>query len=234
MPDRTKYKLLRTGNIRAATSRGMGRSARYEPNELVTVPDITAYGNAPFLPEDLRALSERLEDRRWTRGTRNIYGLEGLLTALLVLPLGLRLGTWLPLIWNEGGWKDLGALDGLEGSRGFLDLTIGFMRTLDRGFSAKPPRFVSVIDTLAARHGVLPADAPKAWAQGFSLAAGEGRNLDIAFDPAARNCLLTIAALAHSSSGSVDPAEKSGSMLRHAVLTLARVRVSRGPLGALN
>ena len=231
-PEGDQPRLLRTGAPRMSSGR-RGRSARHAESEAVVVPDIEECGLGPFTGDDLQALAQRLQDPRWTRGTRNIYGLEGLLTALLVLPLGLRLGAWLPLIWNEGGWKVPVALRGAENSREFLDLTIGFMRHLDAGFRASPPRFMSVVDTLAGGYGVKPAHAQKAWSQGFALAVSEVRHLDIPLEPAAQNSLLAIAMLQHPSSGPVAPAQKPRETLEKAVLTLVRLRTSRGPLGPL-
>ena len=233
MPGSEKYKLIRTGNVRTGTGRSMGRSARYQANDPVAMPDIGNYGHTPFLQADLRVLAERWQDPRWTRGARNIYGIEGLLTALLVLPLGLRPGTWLPLIWNDGDWKDPVALAGSDGVRGFFDLTIGFMRALDAGFCEKPPRFISVVDTLAAHYGVKTVHAQKAWAQGFGLAVSEGRNLDISFDPATQRSLVAIAMLINPSSGRMVPGQTPRVTLQQAVLTLAQSRLSRGPLEPL-
>ena len=56
------------------------------------VPDIDECGQGPFTEDDLQALAQRLQDPRWTRGTRNIYGLEGLLTPGLAGPA--RAGLW--------------------------------------------------------------------------------------------------------------------------------------------
>jgi hypothetical protein len=231
-PESEPSRLLRTGALRNRTARP-ARSARQAESAAALVPDIDGCGLGPFTGEDLQALAQRLQDPRWTRGTRNIYGLEGLLTALLVLPLGLRLGAWLPLIWNEGGWKVPVALRGAENSREFLDLTIGFLRHLDAGFSESPPRFTSVVDTLAGRYGVKPAHALRAWSQGFGLAVSEVRYLDIPLDPAAQNSLLAIAMLLHPSAGPVTPGQKSRETLKQAVLSLVRSRTSRGPLGPL-
>lgn len=231
-PKGDEIKLLRTGSVRPSAGRA-GRSARYTESEAVLVPGMEELGHGPFTEDDLQALAKRLQDPRWTRGTRNIYGLEGLLTALLILPLGLRLGAWLPLVWNDGGWKVPVALRGAENSREFLDLTIGFMRFLDRGFCATPSRFTSVVDTLATRYGVKALHAQKAWALGFGLAVSEVRYLDIPLDPAAQDSLLTIAMLAHPSSGPTVGTRKPGETLRQAVLTLVRHRTSRGPLGPL-
>jgi hypothetical protein len=229
-PEGDQPRLLRTGAVRAVSG---GRSGRHTASDAALVPDIHECGLGPFTGEDLQALAQRLQDPRWTRGTRNIYGLEGLLTALLVLPLGLRLGAWLPLIWNEGGWKVPVALRGGENSREFLDLTIGFMRQLDAGFCASPPRFTSVVDTLAGRYGVKPAHAQRAWSQGFGLAVSEVRYLDIPLEPAAQNSLMAIARLLQPSSGPAMPGQRPRETLAQAVLSLVRVRTSRGPLGPL-
>lgn len=233
MSSSDQFKRLRTGSVRSPSARG-GRSGRYVESDVVPVPDIDELGHGSFAEEDLQALAQRLQDPHWTRGTRNIYGLEGLLTALLVLPLGLRLGAWLPLVWNEGGWKVPAALKGPEQSREFLDLTIGFMRHLDRGFCATPPRFESVVDSVASRFGVKPVHAQKAWAQGFGLAVSEVRYLDMPLEPAAQTGLVAIAMLARPSSGPVVRGRSSRETLQQAVLSLARARTSRGPLGPLD
>lgn len=235
MPNSDRFKLLRSGTVRVVRH-GMGRGVRYGASEpLAVVPNIEECGHQPFLEADLEALAKRLlQNPRRTRGTRDIYGLEGLLTALLVLPLGLRLGTWLPLVWGEGGWKVPVALQGAEHSRTFVDLTVGFMRAIDAGFSAAPPRFASVVEALAPRYGVKATHAQKAWAHGFGLAVAEARYLEVPFDPATQRSLLTIAMFLTPATNPSVPGRKSRVTLEEAVLGLAKRRTSRGPLGLLN
>ena len=228
-----QYKLLRNGSIRAGARRGMARSARYGANADVPAPVIDEFGHQPFSEQEAQALARRLQDSDWPRGTLNIYGLEGLLTALLVLPLGLRSGTWLPLIWNESGWKVPSVFQNVAQYRDFIEAVIGFMRTVDNGLLATTPRFTSTLDTLAEHCRPKTPHAHQDWARGFGLAVSHSDYLKMPLEPAIHRALYVIATYANPPATRQHRGDTSPPTLQQAVLTLANARGSRGPLGAL-
>ncbi len=80
--------------------------------------------------------------------------LEGYLIALLVWPIGLMPGAWLPPIWGEqGGWRVPEKIRAPDAFAKFTSLVIGFLQELDRGLRANPPRFAPTIGAEAlAKH----------------------------------------------------------------------------------
>jgi yecA family protein len=237
MPTSDQYKLLRHGGVRtgaARAARGMSRSGRYAASADVLAPNLEQYGHRAFTDQDLQALAERLQDPKWPRETLNIYGLEGLLTALLVLPIGLRPGAWLPLIWKETGWKVPVALQGADQYHEFVEAVIGFMRTIDAGLLETPPRFASALDTLAKRYRPKTLNAHQDWARGFGLAVSQSNYLKILPDSITHRTLYVIAAHASPPSAALQHRDRtSPQTLQQAVLALADARTTRGALGTL-
>lgn len=233
MPISDQYKLFHSATVRAGGGRGIGRSARYGASVDVLTPNLEEFGHRPFSEQDLQSLAQRLLDPKWPRGAPNIYGLEGLLTALLVLPVGLRPGAWLPLVWNESGWKIPAALQGAEQFHEFIESILGFMRTIDKGLLETPPRFASTLDILAVSHRPKTSHARQDWAQGFGLALSQSDNLKIRPDSITHRALFAIAIHANPSLARIYHGHKSTPTLHQSVLTLAEVRTSRGPLGPL-
>jgi yecA family protein len=212
----------------------MSRSGRYEENANILPPSLDEFGHRPFSKRQLQALAERLQDAQWPRGALNIYGLEGLLTAMLVLSTGLRPAVWLSLIWNGSGWKIPAALQGADDFQEFIELIVGFMRGIDSGFLATPSRFDSVLDTLAARYRPETPHSQKDWALGFALAVNQSALLDFPQGATAHRALQAIAMHTKLQPTSVhECVDASPSVLQQAALTLAATRMSRGPLGPL-
>jgi yecA family protein len=199
------------------------------------VPNIEEFGHQPFAMKDLQALALRLQDSQWPRETLNIYGLEGLLTALLVLSIGLRPGAWLPLIWKETGWKIPVALQGADQFREFIESTMGFMRAIDAGLSATPLRFSSVLDILPVSARPKTLRPQQDWARGFGLAVSQSNFLKIQPDSITHRTLYVIATYT-SPPATTTPQRGRASppTLQQAVAALAEVRTSRGPLSALS
>jgi yecA family protein len=236
MPNSTQYKLLRTGSVRGGTLQGPrgGRSGRYGANTDILAPSIDEFGHQPFSQKHLLALSQRLQDPKWSRGSLNIFGLEGLLTALLVLPLGLRSGAWLPLVWNGSGWRIPLALQDGEQFSQFLESIAGYLRMIDRQLLAAPPHFESIVDTLPPRYRPKTAHALQDWARGFGLALSESNFSRVLPDSVTHRALYAIAMHAKPPAMSVhERSHASPSTWQQAVFTLAAARTSRGPLGAL-
>jgi len=227
MPTSNQYKLLRTGGVRTGAARGMSRSGRYALTANVLAPNIEDFGHRPFSAQALPALALRLQNPIWPRGSLSVLGIEGLLTALLVLPLGLRPGAWLPLVWNESGWKVPAPLQGAEQLGEFVELLMGFMRYLDRQLSETPPRFTSTLDSATG----LP-NATREWSQGFGRVMAQSNYLKVLPDSVAHRALYAIATQANTTGVDVRRSHESAT-IQQAVLALARTRTTRGPLGPL-
>jgi len=213
---------------------GAGRTARYGASAEVPTPNLQECGQKPFTGQDLQNLIAQLRAPTWPRAAPNIFGLEGLLTALLVLPLGLRPGAWLPLVWNETGWRVPPMLQDERRFQGFIDLVVGFMRSIDSGLLDTPARFA----TLLEHPGLAPdvAQQPVAladWVGGFGLVLKQVETSKVRFDPVTQRLLFAIAMHANPAAARICRGHKPPPLLQDAIVTLAAIRTSRGPLGAL-
>lgn len=190
-------------------------------------PDLCALGTLPFRQTEREILRSWLSEGGWPRGCMDMEMLEGYLVALLVWPVGLPSGAWLPPIWGERGWKVPAKLAAPNALEKFVALVGGFLQELDRGLAAQPPRFVAAIRT--------PEPTPRwqripgcAWAVGFlSALRHNSQGLKYRSD-AAKSAATAIARYA-----SMPPTSGTSAELSRAVLALAAERSSRGPLGAL-
>src|SRR5712671_5615661 len=232
MLNSNQIKLLRDGGVRVRAHSGArgGRSAHLLATPDKLVPNFEAIGHDPFTEEHIQALAQRLQAPDWPRSTLNIYGLEGLLTALLVLPLGIRPTVWLPLVWNESGWKIPVALQGEDQLQPFIELLGGFMRAIDADLLATPSRSTSVLERLATRHRPNTLHRQRDWAQGFGLAISQSNYLTVPVDEMSRRALYAIAIHAKPLLASVQILRLPPGSFREAILVLAKLRTSRGPL----
>ena len=205
------------------------RSSRSTKSTEILAPTIAALGHRPFAMQERDALAVWLQDSEWPLGSMNIYTLEGYLTALLVMPLGLRTGTWMPAIWSENGWNIPLALQAREKHTEFMELLVGYMRAIDTGFLASPPHFKSVLLSTGSwsnRHASLNAQD---WVNGFGKALHLCSHLNLA-DANVNAALHAIAAQAAESNRANSTNGKANAIIRQAVLLLAQTRTSRGPL----
>jgi hypothetical protein len=196
------------------------------------VPNLDEFGHREFTHESLQSLTEGLQDPRWPRGTLNIFALEGLLAALLVLPLGLRPGSWLPLVWNESGWRVPPLLRQGDRFNSFIELVMGLVRRIDQELLMNPPQFTSVLDGLGEDPQPTVNRARQDWAHGFGLALKVCDHIRIPSGSNVHRALCSIAAHSHtpvtSRQGYLAPPS-----IQTTVLLLAAARTSRGPLGRL-
>ncbi len=170
----------------------------------------------------------------WPKGVLNIYELEGLLLSLLVLPLALKPGVWLPYLWNDRGWRVPDFLRVDQRFQVFIGLVIGFMRAHDARLSERPPKFLSVLD---AEEFYTPGDDLRSrirnWARGFGLLIDQSENFKVRPNLEVRRLLFTIAMHGKPAAGG-DYGERDMFLsLGEAVLKLALMRTTRGPLGLL-
>ncbi len=228
MPDRNTYKLLRSGTVRSSYVRGTGRSSRYRQSGENLAPNIEAFGHRAFRQRELRALAKWLHSDGWPRGSLNIVGLEGLLTALLLFDTGLRPGSWLPLIWNESGWKLPTLLRDEAQFTEFTELVCGFRRKLDDQFKQLPPCFESVIEKNLPTSLQNGEPVTKAWATGFSRIINASQHINTPANPLVRRALYVIASLAQSSHAILPSSGRSLHGLTQAVVALIPEHMSRG------
>jgi yecA family protein len=202
-------------------------SNRRPENPVLLPPRLSELGHQPFTSIERESLARLMREPTWPRGTLNIYGLEGYLTALLVWPVALQPGAFLPPVWNEGSWRVRAPIDTADRYGEFLELVVGFLRAIDQGLLQSPPTFDHCL------HIDVDPDLPDlnarahSWAEGFGRGLRQSVQARVSPDQRTREAIRQIASLA------VGHAERAGVVMTEAVLALASTRVSRGPLGAL-
>lgn len=207
------------------------RRGRAEPIVLLP-PNLPIMGELPFTPWDFERLDSWLAETGWPSERMDIAMLEGYLIALLVWPIDLSPGAWLPPIWGVRGWKMAAKLASPGAYGNFLALVIGFLQELERRLNASPPHY-----TIALTH-----DAPNlsgryfagsAWATGF-LTALERNSAGLrSRSVAARSAVESIARYASLRSTESNALPLVATAFGAAVDALLAERSSRGPLGPL-
>jgi hypothetical protein len=209
------------------------RTNRYVVAPTLLPPKLSEFGHQPFTSSERESLARSLREPTWPRDTLNIYSLEGYLTALLTWPVALQPGAWLPPIWNEASWRVRPPIDAEDRYGEFVELIVGFLRTIDQGLLQTPPIFESVLH-LPFNDGLDMMERTQCWAHGFGRGLRQGVQARVAPTPSAREAVSAIATYAslqpHLSKGD---AQQVDIVLSKAVLALASTRTSRGPLGAL-
>jgi yecA family protein len=195
--------------------------------EAVMPPDLHALGELPFGPAERERLQEWLAEGGWPRACMEMEMLEGYLIALLVWPVGLPSGAWLPTIWGERGWKIPAKLADPEVLDKFVALVAGFLQDLDRRLCTVQPPYVVVVDapgTASRRQRYTGCN----WAVGF-MNALEQNSHGLQYRSEEAKAAATVIARWSS----VPAAPATGAELTRAVYALAGERLSRGPLGPL-
>ncbi len=72
---------------------------------LLLPPNLRSFGSVAFTAHDFRVLDAWLAEEGWPAEHMDAAMLEGYLVALLVWPIQLSPGAWLPAIWGIRGWK---------------------------------------------------------------------------------------------------------------------------------
>lgn len=158
--------------------------------------------------------------------------LEGYLVALLVWPVGLPPGGWLPPIWGERGWKVPAKIASLNDYQKFTELVVSFLHELDLTLGVRAPRFTPTLfaNTGISRRTVTPGIP---WAQGFLKALQQNSQGMAMRSSEARSAVTFIASCASLSRTATNSDADVAADITSAVLALARERPTRGPLGAL-
>jgi yecA family protein len=191
-------------------------------------PDLIQLGLIPFAVDDQTALATWLAAPQWPAGTMDIYRLEGYLTALLVWPIDLRPGAWLPPVWNDSGWRVPLIISAELPYHRFIRLVGGYLHFIEKRLHA-PPLLVTV-----ASSGTNCLDARAVgWCTGFRMALALWANGQRWRTPATRRAVEVISRVAGSGIRSIDASSGAITLLRQTVQILAAERTSRGPLGSL-
>src|SRR5271155_3672907 len=132
-------------------------------------PDLQSLGSIAFTPHDFTALDAWLAEDGWPAEHMDAAMLEGYLVALLVWPIQLSPGAWLPAIWGIRGWKVAAKIATKESYDRFLGLVIGLLQALEHRLADTPRALTFVLkDDCALQSPRYFAAA--AWATGFIAA----------------------------------------------------------------
>jgi yecA family protein len=135
-------------------------------------PTLHTVGPLSFSEQDFSALDAWLAETGWPEDHMDVAVLEGYLVAILVWPIELAPGAWLPAVWGIRGWKVAAKIATPDTYHRFVALVMGLFQELEHRLAASPP----------ARTFVLGRDAPSvsgryfagaAWATGFMTALHE-------------------------------------------------------------
>src|SRR5580700_1417002 len=119
-------------------ARYTSRYARVTPAELMP-PNLQDMGSLPFTANSFAELDAWLAEEGWPPGRMDAAMLEGYLVALLVWPIELSAGAWLPPIWGIRGWKVAAKIATTDTYNRFLALVVGLLQDLERRLTALPP-----------------------------------------------------------------------------------------------
>jgi yecA family protein len=213
--------------------RPRARSHPNAPPPRLLPPNLRTLDARSFTHQDRETLRAWLVEDGWPRGTMDIGMLEGYLVALLVWPVDIAPGAFLPPIWGErAGWRVPAKIATPEAFDKFIALVVGLLQHLDHGLGGCPPVLVPTLCTdEPKRRG--PRTPGVSWAQGFLRALQQNaQGLQVRSD-AARTAAAGIAHYASFVAPSPGAFRAVAKNLTSAVLTLVSQRPSRGPLGAL-
>jgi yecA family protein len=139
---------------------------------LLLPPNLQALGTLPFSAEHFAELDAWLAEEGWPPERMDVAMLEGYLAALLVWPIKLSPGAWLPQIWGIRGWKVAAKIATEEKYNRFIELVMGMLQDLERRFLASPPVQTAVLAEgtpyLSGKYFVGAA-----WATGFMIGLHE-------------------------------------------------------------
>ncbi len=195
-------------------------------------PDLQSMGSIPFGAENFAELDAWLAEEGWPAEHMDAAMLEGYLVALLVWPIELSAGAWLPPIWGIRGWKVAAKIDTPDAYNRYLQLVIGFLQDLERRLTASPRLRPFVLEhdgpIVSARYF-----AGSAWATGFMIALHENSAGLSSRSASARSAVEGIARFASIRSTKSSAMASVSTELNAWVTMLMEERPSRGALGPL-
>jgi yecA family protein len=143
-----------------------------EPPPSLVPPDIQKFGSVDFLASDRSSLSAWLSEEDWPRDTMSVVAIEGYLVAMIVWPVNVPPGAWLPAIWGIRGWKVAAKIEAPACYDRFLRLILGYRQHLTHILNTAPLSFVPALHESVA--GSAAANAAMRWSQGFMAALQQG------------------------------------------------------------
>ena len=193
-------------------------------------PDVGALGVVEFTLRDRATLSDWLAEDGWPRWRMDIAMLEGYLVGLLVWPVAIASGAWLPPIWGVAGWKVPPKIKSPGAYRKFEDLVVGYLHYLEFQISTPHPGFIPTLSPSSTDWH--PRAAPGiSWAQGFVKALQQGLQGLRGRSDGATSAVTRIAHYASAPMTVATTHHAIAAELAAAVAVLAAERISRGPLG---
>jgi len=215
------------------TSKARYKSRYTRPAEAMLMPpDLQSMGSLPFTAENFAELDAWLAEEGWPAEHMDAAMLEGYLVALLVWPIELSAGAWLPPIWGIRGWKVAAKIATSEAYNRYLQLIIGFLQDLERRLTASPRLRPFVLEhdgpIVSARYF-----AGSAWATGFMIALHENSAALSSRSEIARSAVERIARFASLRSSKPGAMASVSAELNAGVTMLMNERPSRGALGPL-
>jgi yecA family protein len=139
---------------------------------LLTPPNFKEIGPVTFTGDDRKALAAWLNEEGWPKERMNIAMLEGYLVAMIVWPVELSPGAWLPAIWGIRGWKVAEKISAPELFHKFNRLVIGYRQHLALVLNTTPHAYLPGLQGAVA--GPIPADGALQWSLGFLSALQHG------------------------------------------------------------
>jgi hypothetical protein len=195
-------------------------------------PDLQMMGALPFKASDFTALDSWLAEEGWPPGRMDAAMLEGYLVALLIWPIALSAGAWLPFIWGIRGWKVAAKIATPATYDRFIFLIVGFLQELELRLTACPRLRTFVLEhhspILSARYF-----AGAAWSTGFMTALHENSAGLSARSAAARSAVERIARYAPLRSTHSNALAAVAADLSAQVAILMEERPTRGAIGPL-
>jgi len=191
-------------------------------------PNVSAIGKVPFGEVQRARLAAWLREAGWPRGHMDIVELEGFLVALIVWPVAISTGAWLPPIWGGRGWRVPKKIAGRLQYDDFVSLIVAYMRDLDLRLS-QPSGF-----ELSALHGMKDGDRSDAlhrWGRGFIRALTLGSQGLQCRNVLAGDAVRVIAARTSASAPFGPDVDEE---IASAVGALTAQRATRGPLGPVD
>jgi yecA family protein len=211
-------------------------TTRYGYSEpMLLPPDLPTLGALRFTGQDFATLDAWLAEDGWPNSHMDVAMLEGYLIALIVWPIELAPGAWLPPIWGIRGWKVAAKIAVSEAYNRFIALVVGMFQELERRLTAAPPActlvFSSQTPSLSGKYF-----AGAAWATGFMTALHENSAGLGSRSAAVRSAVEDIARYASLRSMESPRLPVVAAALMSAVTTIMSEKPARGPraLVALN
>ncbi|HEY0747164.1 MAG TPA: YecA family protein [Steroidobacteraceae bacterium] len=196
-----------------------------EPPPSLVPPDIEKFGSVDFLSSDRSSLSAWLSEADWPRDAMNVVALEGYLVAMIVWPINLPPGAWLPAIWGIRGWKVAAKIETPASYDRFLRLILGYRQHLIHVLNTAPPSFLPALhDTVA---GSATTNAAMRWSQGFVAALQQA---SAGLDGRSAHFISAVTLIAQHASSVAPFSGKSESALAAELGTAVGTIVSEMPL----